>query len=325
MKIFMTGATGFIGKHIAERLLKDGHSITALLLPEESETLLAGIDVSIVRGDITLPGTLKGVMDGSNGILHLAGAVGYGQTMENCLKINRDGTRNVAAEAGASGIRRFIHFSSVSVYGRVPDVSISESFPMKKIGDPYGDTKIDAEMILTGLSEKGELDLTMVRPTVIYGPGDRLFLPKIIENIKSGRARIVGKGNNTVDLIHVADVADFIAQILSDDGSKGQVYNLTNPENPTWKEFLAMIASALDMPAPERHLPYRLALIMAGVLEFISFVRKTEPPFTRYSVRVIGRQYHYMTDKYQSELGYTPRIDLRQGVTDVLAGMKRDA
>ena len=318
MKVFVTGATGFVGKSIVRRLLADGYEVTALLLPAEP-SLFDNEGVKIVRGDITEPLSLKGKMTGSDAIIHLAGAVGYGQSMDTCVRINRYGTYNVAREAIDSGARRFIHFSSVSVYGRVPGVPITEDQPLRKIGDPYGDTKVDAENILKEFAAKRWLDLTIVRPTVIYGPGDDKFLPKLIENLRSGRARIIGSGENTVDLIHVDDVADFISLLLKDKRSIGQVYNLTNPDNPSWKEFLSIVASEVGVSAPERHIPYGLALVLAGLMEFVASLTGKDARLTRYAIRVIGRQYHYVTDKASRELGFRPRIDLAEGIRECVA------
>ncbi|MBW1893325.1 MAG: NAD(P)-dependent oxidoreductase, partial [Deltaproteobacteria bacterium] len=212
MKIFITGGTGFLGKTIVKKLLADGHNVTCLLLPDDDSSSVTGAE--IIRGDITRPDTLTHKTAGHDAIVHLAGAVGYGQTWDNCNRLNRDGTSNIAEEAVRSGARRFIHMSSVSVYGRVSGTPIPEDFPVTKIKDPYGDTKIDAENILKKYVKNGDLDLTVIRPTMIYGPGDTLFLPKVIENIKGGKARIIGKGDNRVDCIHISDVADFVSMII---------------------------------------------------------------------------------------------------------------
>jgi nucleoside-diphosphate-sugar epimerase len=317
MRVFVTGASGFIGRRLLPRLCADGHRVTALLLPAEPPLRVDG--VGIARGDITRADTLHGVLDGHDAVVHLAGAVGYGQTFERCNAINRDGTAHVAAEAARVGARRFVHMSSVSVYGRVANVRITEDFPLRKIGDPYGDTKIDAEHIVGALAARGALDLTIVRPTVIYGPGDDKFLPRLADNLRSGRARIVGSGRNTVDLIHVDDAVDFLARGLTDRRAVGGVYNLTHPANPTWNEFVALVAETLGVPPPRRHLPYPVALVVAGLMQAWAAVRGGEPRLSPYMVRVIGRQYHYVTERAERELGFMPRIRLRDGIRDCLA------
>ncbi|MBI5503271.1 MAG: NAD-dependent epimerase/dehydratase family protein [Deltaproteobacteria bacterium] len=317
MKIFVTGATGFLGRTIAPRLIDAGHDLTLLALPHE---VVAETGVAVVRGDITDPGSLRGKLSGHDAVVHLAGAVGYGQTFARCNALNRDGTVNVAAAAVAEGVRRFVHMSSVSVYGRVPDVVLDEDAPLRKIGDPYGDTKIDAELALSALSPRGELDLTMVRPTVIYGPGDDKFLPKLVENLRAGGVRIVGTGDNTVDLVHVNDAADFVALLLARPESIGRTYNLASPGNPTWKEFLREVARLAGVAPPSGRLPYTVAYGLAGCMEAVASLRGSEPRLTRYAVRVVGRQYRYATERARRELGFEPRVDLFTGVAGCMAG-----
>ncbi|MBW2245180.1 MAG: NAD(P)-dependent oxidoreductase, partial [Deltaproteobacteria bacterium] len=170
-----------------------------LLLPGEPDPGLG--DARLIRGDVTEHESLAGLLAGHDAVVHLAALVGYGQRMDECLRVNRDGTRNIAAAALEAGARRFVQLSSVSVYGRAAGIPIDEEAPLQKTGDPYGDTKIDAERILGEHSRRGELDLTTLRPTVITGPGDDKFLGKVAENLRSGRARIIGRGDHAVDAL----------------------------------------------------------------------------------------------------------------------------
>ncbi|MBI2572059.1 MAG: NAD-dependent epimerase/dehydratase family protein [Candidatus Schekmanbacteria bacterium] len=314
MRVFMTGGTGFLGKAVTTRLIAAGHEVTLLCLPRESVAARAGLH--LVTGDITRPDTLVGLFADHDAVVHLAGAVGYGQKMSVCLAVNRDGTRNVAAAAVAAGTRRFIHLSSVSVYGRVAGVPITENAPRLRTGEPYGDTKIDAEEVLEDFVARGELAVTMLRPTVIYGPGDEKFLPKLAQNLLSGKARIIGDGDNSVDLIHVDDVALIVEQLLRREDTIGAVFNVTNPDNCTWRELLAAVADELGVSPPRTRLPYGAALIVAGALEWIAAIRGKEPALTRYAVRVIGRQYYYVVDRLQRDLGFVPCVEVRDGVRE---------
>ncbi|MBT3218802.1 MAG: NAD-dependent epimerase/dehydratase family protein [Proteobacteria bacterium] len=315
MRIFVTGATGFVGRTLVDQLNTAGHRVTALVLPEEETP---NLNAEIRWGDITQPKTLQGLLHGHDAVVHLASAVGYGQNMGTAITLNVNGTRNVAEEALVSRVRRFIHMSSISVYGRVPGQLITEGTPTRKTGDPYGDTKIDAEELLSGLATRGHLDLTILRPTVIYGPGDRLFLPKLAQNLRSGRARLIGTGENTVDAVHVNDVASFINEIIDDNESFDKIYNLNNPANPSWSEFVALVADELGVERPDRHLPYPLALAVAGAMEMVGKVTHKEPPLTRYAVRVVGRQYHYDTTAAE-QLGFGASMTLGDGIREVIA------
>lgn len=311
MRVFVTGATGFVGRSVVSALVAKGHEVRALLLP--AEDAIEGVEV--VRGDITRPDSLRGLFDGQEAVVHLAGAVGYGQRLATCLALNVQGTKNVATSALAAGARRFIHMSSVSVYGRVPDVDLTEDAPLRATGEPYGDTKILAEQTVQHLASQSGLQLTIVRPTVIYGPGDDKFLPKVIENLRSGRARIIGRGDNTVDLVHVRDVATFLAGLLEDPRTIGGVYNLNDPNNPTWRAFLTLVAEQVGLPPPRRRLPYSLALGVAGSMELVAALTRRQPRLTRYAVRVVGRQYRYRTERAQS-VGFRPTVPLRLGIAE---------
>lgn len=308
MRVFMTGASGFLGRRITPRLREQGHSITALLLPQETPDAAAAD--RFVHGDITRPESLAGAMSDHDAVVHLAGAVGYGQSFERCRSLNRDGTQNVAREAVRAGARRFVHMSSVSVYGRVANVRLAEDAPLRRIGDPYGDTKADAEEIVRARACAGELDLTILRPTVIWGPGDALFLPKLVENLRSGKARIVGSGRNSVDAVHVDDVADLVARVLASPASIGRTYNVNHPHNPTWSEFVALVAQAIGVEPPAGRLPIPVALLAAASMELAAAVTGRQPRLTRYAVRVIGRQYRYAVDRARDELGFTPQVAL---------------
>jgi len=316
-RLFVTGAGGFVGRGLLGALRDAGYGLRILLLPHEA----APAGVECVRGDITERETLRGKMDGCDGVLHLAGAVGYGQTWDACRRINVDGTRHVADEAIASGANRFVHFSSVSVYGRRAGVPLDEDAPLRRIGDPYGDTKIEAEALLRDLANAGLLAITVLRPMVIYGPGDDKFLPKLVQNLRGGAARIIGRGGNRVDLIHIDDVARAVVTALESPASIGRAYNLNNPDNFTWRELLDFVAAQLGLPAPRGHIAYPIAMVLAGILEGVASLTGRPPRLTRYAVRVVGREYDYRVERIARELGFHPEVALREGLAACLSQM----
>jgi len=313
-KIFVTGASGFIGRNVVKRL-KDNYELTLLLPPEESSIGLG--DQNIVRGDITRSRSLAGLIKGHDTVIHMAGAVGH-QSWRNCLSINVDGSRNVIRQAAKAGVIRFIHMSSVSVYGRIPEIKITEDQPLKKIRDPYGDSKIIAENLVRRYAEKNRIDLTVLRPTAVYGEGDNKFLPKLIENLKTGKFRIMGDGSQEVDLVNVVDVAEAVYLSLLRPESIGQTYNIANVKNPSWNRFLREISAELELPYNNKHISYKMAYRVAGLMEFFSVFSNKPPRLSRYTVRLVGKQYNYSIEKASKELGFEPSIKLIEGMKECI-------
>jgi nucleoside-diphosphate-sugar epimerase len=217
-----------------------------------------------------------------------------------------------------AGVIRLIHMSSVSVYGREPDISITEQHPLKKIRDPYGDTKIQAEQMVRRYAEKNRIDLTVLRPTAVYGEGDNKFLPQLIENLQSGKFRMMGDGKHSVDLVNVADVAEAVYLALLRPESTGQTYNIANEKNPSWNQFLKAVSEELEIPFTKRYISYKLAFRVAALMEFLSVFTPRSPRLSRYAVRLVGRQYIYSIAKARKELGFEPSIDLITGIRECI-------
>ncbi|MBI2603470.1 MAG: NAD-dependent epimerase/dehydratase family protein [Deltaproteobacteria bacterium] len=301
---------------MTKRLTADQHSVTALILPTELPP--SQRNTEYVKADLCDAKTLYGLTRGHDAVIHLAGAVGYGQSWAACQRVNVTGTKNIAEEAIRSGVLRFIHMSSVSVYGRKANCSIDENSPLVKIGDPYGDTKIDAERLLTSLSRRSGIGLTILRPTVIYGPNDDKFLPKVVENLRKKSAGIIGNGKNRLDLIHVDDVIDFLLLSLENPKTINQTYNLTNNSNGNWGDFLNYLSSLIGEPPPTQHIPYPFAYAVASTLEMIAKFTRRPPRITRYAVRVVGKHYNYLTEKAEKELGYQAKRKLKLALKECL-------
>ena len=322
MNVFVTGGSGFIGRYVVKNLSTLKHAITVLLLPDEAEEAAQGAEV--VRGDITDSAGVRGILAGQDALIHLAGVVGF-QSWKDCVAVNQEGTRNIIEEALREGLDRVVHMSSVSVYGRIPNVLIDEEFPYRKIGDPYGDTKIEGEKIVRQMMEAGNARVTILRPTAVYGPGDRKFLPKLVENLGTGRFKMIGSGEQTVDLVHVQDVADLVVRVLDNERSFGKTYNVANPENPSWNEFLAMATEELGVTASQGHVPFPLAYTLASVMEISSRITGKSPRLSRYAVRLVGRQYNYNVERIREDFGWVPSTDLLEGMRACIRELRAGA
>jgi len=315
MKLFLTGAAGYIGRVVTARLLKYNDWVTALLEPHEDPGWVQGAEV--VRADITRPESLEGIMKHHDTVVHTAQEAGW-QKVDRCAAVNREGTRHVVREAVKSGIRRFVHLSSVAVYGHVSRIPIDEDFPLKRTGDPYGDTKLEAELILREFECRDEIDLTVIRPTVVYGPGDDTFLPGLIASIREGVFCHIGSGEHEANLIHVDDLGRFIWSVIHEPGTIGKTFNVTHPHNPSWIETVERVAGELGVPRPKKHLPYALALSMATGLEYLCRFSGRPPRLTRRTVRMMGRPHEYRTDRMERDMSFCPDISFADGIREML-------
>jgi nucleoside-diphosphate-sugar epimerase len=316
MRVFVTGAGGFIGRSLVRRFRAEGHRVTALLMPEETDPFGGADTARLDLRSAEIP-ALAAALAGHDAVVHLAGAVGF-QTWESCRAVNVEGTRRVAAATAAAGVRRFLHMSSVSVYGRVPNAPITEDSPLRAIGDPYGDTKIQAELLLRERERSGELDLTMLRPTVVYGRGDRKFALNLIDLVRSGKAVLPGDGRNRVDLVHIDDLAELAVSALASREAIGRAYNVAVEDNPSLDELARELARLMGVKLELRYIPFPIAFSAAFLAEQAARITGKAPRLSRYSARVVGRSYSYIAERARRELGFAPRVSLFDGMKDVL-------
>jgi nucleoside-diphosphate-sugar epimerase len=317
-KIFITGASTPSGRAVVQRL-KDNYPLTFLLPPGETAS---GISTkNIVRADITRARSMEGMLDGHDTVIHMASASGY-RSWKDCLSINVDGSRNIIRNSVKAGVIRFIHLSSVAVYGRMPGSAITEDQPMKKIRDPSGDTMIDAEHIIRKMSEKHRIDLTVFRPAEPYGTGDEKFLTTLMERLRSGRFRMIGDGGNPVALVNTADVAEAVYLALLKPESAEQTYNLAADRNPSWNEFIEEVCRTMDIPFIPRHISYKSAFRQAILAEILSAFSNKPPGLNRYEVRLAGNSCAYSNRKAREELSFEPSVDPIGGVRDAVRKMQ---
>jgi nucleoside-diphosphate-sugar epimerase len=226
------------------------------------------------------------------------------------------GTENVCRAALAAGVRRVVHMSSSSVYGMALGRPVDERFPLAPFPDPYPITKALGDLAVQRMISEDRLPAVIVRPDQIFGPGDRLHFGRMADRLRAGKGVIVGSGRNALPFVYVTDVVEGLLLALDHEHALGQAYNITNDRPLTQRELLSAIASELDAEPPRLHLPYR-ALYAAGyAAERLARLTpsRTRPPITRLGVAFFGTDNRHSIAKARSELGYTPRVVLRDGV-----------
>jgi nucleoside-diphosphate-sugar epimerase len=319
--ILITGATGLLGSHTAEQLVAAGETVRALVRPGSDTTFLQGLGVQLIEGDLRRPESLPAALAGADVVYHCAARVGEWGPWRQFQEQIIDSTANLFAACQSVGVGRVLHVSSIIVYGhpRLRDGLFTEDEPLGQnlwVWDNYCRAKMRAEEICR--EYKG--DWTVVRPSWIYGPRDRTTLPRVLKALRAGRVAIIGDGENLLNIIHAADVAAGAILAANHPGAGGRAYNLSSKGEMTQRAFLNHLTAALGLPPIKRHCPYGVSFWGGFAAECVGrAIRLRRPPhFTRYAVALIGRPTRFSIERARTELGWSPRVNVIDGVRETL-------
>lgn len=328
MSVLVTGASGFLGGHLVDLLVERGHRVRALLLPGEDATRLQGVPgVEVVRGDLTCSQSLQQAVQGMRCIYHLAARTGVWGPAQSFWQVNVWGLAELVRLALLAGVERFVHTSSITVYGHRQHGIVSEEQPFHAERNPYSRSKIAGEQVLARLIGEQAAPIVIVRPGWIYGPGDRASFARLLSLIATGRGFLLGSGRNILPLVYVRDVAQGL--IRAGEASAvclGQAYTLADDQRTSQAEYLNTIADLLGVSPVTRILPYwPLALAGRGVeLGWrVLGPRGRVPPVTTYGLSLLAGNQEFSIDKARRDLGYEPTCSLIQGVSEGVRWYRR--
>jgi nucleoside-diphosphate-sugar epimerase len=317
----ITGATGLLGSHIAENLRAAGEPVRALVRAGSDTRFLEGLGAELARGDVTDPASLAEALRGVRTVYHAAAQVGDWGPWHRFVAVTIEGTRNMLAAAARAGVKRFLHVSSISAYGH-PDgegLVLDETAPLGvdlHRWSYYSRAKVQAEKIAWEAHRRGDVPLTVVKPSWLYGPRDRASMPRLIRAIRAGKAKLLGDGANRLNLTYAGNEAEGCILAATTDKALGQSYNLSNDGVITQAEYVNAIARCIGAPPVTKRVPYRVAYGAAFVMELFGHLFRTKKPplVTRYSVWLIGRRCFFSADKARRELGWKPTVPYEQGI-----------
>jgi dihydroflavonol-4-reductase len=315
-KVAVTGATGFVGSALVQALHAAGHEIIALARPSSARTHLADLDITWVNGDVTDPATLKGAFSGAGWLIHAAGRLGEAGVPESVYHdLHANGTRHVLNEAAAASIARILYVSSPGVLGPISGAAAVESAPLAP-SNAYERSKAAAEQVALALARDG-LPVIIARPEFIYGPGDSHVLG-LFRAVERGIFFTIGRGQHTCHPTFVTDAVRGLVACL-EHGRCGEIYHITGPGPVTFQELGQTIAAALGVRSPWLRIPRPLAWSGAAVLEAIGRLTGMNPPLSRSGVAFFSESRRFSWQKAHRELGYTPQVDLAEGVSRTVA------
>jgi nucleoside-diphosphate-sugar epimerase len=310
MKILVSGAGGFIGSHIAERLAKMGNTVIAFSR-QVPIPLLEYNNISIKVGDINDSSMLNSAIDGVEAIIHCAALLASRTyDKEKVYQINYHATENLLDLAYKNGITNFLHISSGGVLGDIKNPPADESHPYNP-QDAYEESKMLAEKKVIEYSKKG-LNVIIVRPTWSYGERDKRVF-KLINSIKKRKILKIGKCDNLQHPVYISDLVDGIILALQK-GKNGSIYFIGGNEHLTTNQIIDIIANLLAVNIIPFHIPIapmkKLAKLMDKLFEKIN----KEAPFSETKLGFFTKTRAFSINKAKEELEYLPKVSFIEGM-----------
>ena len=318
-QVVVTGAAGFVGRHLAERLVAVGMPVVASDLRDPR---IAGARFACC--DITDPAACERLVQGASAIFHVASAVQTRRSGAAAVwAVNHGGTRNLLAAARRSGVMRFIYVSSASVVYQGADIEHGdESLPYAALSQaPYADSKIAAEREVLAASRADALRTCALRPHVVFGPGDGRLLPAILRHADGLRLGVGGRDKRS-DFTYVDNLIDALVsadtRLAADPALGGRAWFITNGEPLAFWDFIDRMLTATGRPVTRGRIPFPVAYAAAALAETVTTLlgRSTGPEngFTRFAVRYMCTHHYFSIDRARRDLGYAPAVSIDEGI-----------
>jgi UDP-glucose 4-epimerase len=308
MASLVTGATGFIGKHLVAELASGGDRVRALYRDEEKRLRHLNRNVETIRGDACDSSAMREAVQGIDVVFHCAAA----HSMSPAHEIRRTNVQSVRclleAVRDSGGRPRVILMSSLNVLGNGSYSGATEAMPRRRTRDLHVDLKIEAEELAERWIAAG-VDIVILRPGLVYGAGDP-HVPKLARAIYRGKFVFIGSRAHVVPLIHISDMVQAMRLAAQAPPGVSRVFNLTDGSATSIGDFVASVARALVCPVPTRVLPAavpRLAVSVCGLLG-------RDGPISRSALRFLGTSRHVDIGRARAELGFRPSVSMDQGV-----------
>ncbi len=324
---FITGATGFVGGHVAERVRAQGHTARCLVRASGDTAFLKSIGAEIVVGELTDTALLNAALQGVDVVVHSAAKVGDWGPVDEYRQVNVEGLRALLDAVNGVPIARFVHVSSLGVYEARHHYGTDETEPLPAQHiDGYTQSKVEAETLALEYHRHHGVPVTVLRPGFIYGPRDRSVLPRLIERLKAGSVVYIAGGQHALNTTFVGNLVDAILIAAEHPAAVGEVFNITDGEFVSKRKFFETVADGLGLPRPKRNIPLFLAKVLARWRER-SFRRRnspTPPRLTQAVLKFAGLNLDYSIGKARTVLGYSPRIAFDEGMKRAIDWVTQD-
>jgi len=317
MTVLITGGTGFIGSRLALKCMERGDRVTVFskvnnAVEEENRVLLEKVGVNVVVGSMTDKRHVHKICEGIDVIFHLAAAQHEVDVPDQVFRdVNVEGTRNLLETAEKAAIKRFVHGSTIGVFGERQDL-IHEDGPCNP-ENIYGITKLEGENVVRSFRKR--LPVVIIRISETYGPGDRRLL-KLFRAIKKRLFFMIGSGKNLHQPIYVNDLIDGLFRAVEKNEAIGKTFLLVGNQQITTKEMVDTIAGQLQVKYPRFSLPLFPLMATATILEKILRPLAIQPPLHKRRMDFFRKSFYFSETKSSKLLGFHPKTNFEQGVME---------
>jgi len=328
----VTGASGFIGGRLSERLVAEGHQVRCLVRVSSDVSRLEQLGVEIVVGDLTNERSLARAVEGCDYVFHCGALVSDWATTREITRTNVQGTRSLLEACAGASVKRFIHLSSTDVYGHphANGAPTEETHTASGFSNWYAQSKLLAEAEVRRAEAECSLQSVILRPATVYGPGSREVVGEIARAIRSRQMLLVGGGRSIAGLCYVDNLIDAVVLALRHDAAPGQAFNVSDGLDVTWRQFTDGLAEGLGCAGVRWSMPYWAASGVGFSLEHgYRLLRRTTglsapPLLSRQAVQVLGCNQNFSTRRARETLGWEPRVDYPTGLRETVAWLRAE-
>lgn len=313
MRILVTGGTGFTGTALVQRLLREGHNVVALDYKEGLQCdALRKQGAEVIIGSVTDPAAVERSMHGVEFVFHLAAAFRELNVPDSFYdEVNVGGTRVVLHAARRAGVRKFLYCSTCGVHGNVEHPPADEDAPIRP-ADYYQRTKYEAEPLVK--QEAGDMEVVILRPAAIYGPGDpeRFFM--IFKRVAKGTFPMFGSGRTLYHPLYIDNLVDAFLLCMPQGVGSGREYLIADEKYYAIEDIVQAVARALDVPVRIPHYPVLPVVAVGHIVEKLCKPLGITPPIFPRRVDWYRQNRAFDIGRAQRELGYRPQIELEEGL-----------
>ncbi len=313
-KLLVTGATGFIGSALTKKLIKGGNDVRVLVRNRQKLSGLNGSISDVVEGDITDSDAVDRATSGVENVFHIAGAFREpGLSDQQYTDVNVEGTRNVLRAAAKHGVRRVVNCSTSGIHGSINGTPANEEHKLD-LNEVYERTKAEGEMEAIKFGRQHGVEVTSLRPTQVYGPGDTRLL-KLFKMVNSKVTLWFGPGTARYHLLYIDDLTNAFVLAADTETAKWESFLIGGPQHPSLNELMKAVACAMGNEQQRvLRLPVSPFMLMGSVCERVCIPLGISPPIYRRRMEFFVKDKAYDISKARKFLGYEPKVEMDAGL-----------